>query len=563
VATGADTYPLRDADTGELLFKSRDWILLDSTLSQPAIASPPLRNTPDDHIKEFLLFRDGRRGADRQGIDEISSGFGLRNPDFDDPNPQSNLALKPVMTVAYVGANDGIHAFRGGPNCGDEDYVNQCDEIGLEELWNFVPFDQLGKLSELTSTGQQQDPHTYMIGTSPRLADIFVEDPFTLGGVTYEGRWRTVLVFGRGPGGKFYTMIDVTAPGPFTFGRADAYPPFVMWNHGNEDGVVDDYDGMGQTWSVPAIGFLGNASTPEWAVWTGSGYGEASTEGKTFYMLDALDGGVEYGLSVGDGDTTYVTNNALVAAPTLYNSFQLDPPGALTRTEDKVTRVYIPDLHGRIWKFDASSGGILQSYGATQPFGNAVALLSLDSGSGRLPQVFAEAGNDSRVPTGLSPGFKMFGIEDPASATDYDAESGTTNFELEFGSTFRGTVQPATAFNEVGNGRVFFIGTRFNAPGAICVSSFDSILYALGALSGDAVYDFNSDGTADLSTLVEGTRITGIQTQGGELIMGGSGGLGSSPQASVNSPTAPSPSAPTPASVTTTSLIMGGNVCSD
>jgi hypothetical protein len=155
----------------------------------------------------------------------------------------------------------------------------------------------------------------------------------------------------------------------------------------------------------------------------------------------------------------------------------------------------------------------------------------------------------------------MYSIVDPASATDYTASSGTLNFSQEFGSTFRGTSQPATAFNSVGNGRVFFIGTRFNAPGSTCVSSFDSILYALTALNGDAAYDFNNDGSEDLSTLITGTRVTGVQTQGGQLIMGGSGGLGATPQASVNDPSAPPPSAPSPAVITTTALIVGGNTC--
>ena len=67
---------------------------------------------------------------------------------------------------------------------------------------------------------------------------------------------------------------------------------------------------------------------------------------------------------------------------------------------------------------------------------------------------------------------------------------------------FRGTVQPATLFTAATPplGRVFFGGTRFNPPNSTfappsctglscnpvvpCRSSFDSVVYALGAKSG-------------------------------------------------------------------------------
>ena len=49
--------------------------------------------------------------------------------------------------MVYVGSNDGmLHAFRAGPNCSPS--TAGCPETGGEELWGFVPFDQLGALSE-------------------------------------------------------------------------------------------------------------------------------------------------------------------------------------------------------------------------------------------------------------------------------------------------------------------------------------------------------------------------------------------------------------------------------
>jgi len=80
-------------------------------------------------------------------------------------------------------------------------------------------------------------------------------------------------------------------------------------------------------------------------------------------------------------------------------------------------------------------------------------------------------------------------------------------------SVFRGDVQPATAFdnaNGVQRGVVFFAGNRLNLPNSAfapptpfkyctgqypCRSSYDSIVYALGASSGQAAYNLGgSDG---------------------------------------------------------------------
>ena len=113
-----------------------------------------------NHVPEFLLYRDGRRTNAAQGIPETNLGFGLRNPDIDDATPLSEPLLKPVMTVVFLGANDMVHAFRAGPECA----VNGCEQ-GSEELWGYVPFDQLSKLTDLVG-GQKATPHTYIASSS-------------------------------------------------------------------------------------------------------------------------------------------------------------------------------------------------------------------------------------------------------------------------------------------------------------------------------------------------------------------------------------------------------------
>jgi hypothetical protein len=526
-----------------------------------------------------------------------------------------------------------LHAFRAGSNCGNAD-PTQCGEQGGEELWGFAPFDLLHKQKDMilrydfadpTSRGfvirgpqlpevdpdpvappNDRDHHTYGIASSIRVADIFVPGSYTptpppgLSPVTFSGRWRTVLFFGRGIGGKFYTALDVTAPGPFTRNALKTNPPWVMWNQGNVDNVVDDYDQMGQTWSVPAVGNLAlsasaPAGTPEWVAWMGSGYGtgtNAATEGSVFYMLDAATGRlIPSGVltednqlwptvrDVGDGTPTYVANNALVASPAGFNKFQLDDPSLPSRSPDKVTRVYIPDLHGRIWKFPANSNA-WADFGPTQPFGNAMALLKLPDGSKEL--VFAESGNDPRVPLGLTPPFQVFGFDDKSAG---DALNGTINavatglfpIPLVNGSNrFRGTVQPTTGFttdNGQTVGRVFFAGTRYipDLTGDGCASTFETLLFAFGAVSGGAAYDFTGNtnvttGGQGFATMV-GNKTTGVQVVAGQVIVGESGGIAAGGTATPPGPPPPPgagmppPAPPAPPFIITLEIKPSSAVC--
>lgn len=602
----ADGRPLRAAagapvdPPGTLFFEDRGWTFPDTTNSSPAVVTPPLRSTPDKHVSEFVLFRDGRRDENRQGIDEIDLGFGLRNPDFDDAFPASKPLLKPIMTVIYIGAQDMLHAFRAGPNCGNSD-PTQCAEQGGEELWSFAPFDLLHKQKDMilrldfadpTSRGytirgpqlpevdpdpvnppNDRDHHTYGIASSMRVADIFVPGSFTpppvpgSSSITFAGRWRTVLYFGRGPSGKFYTALDITSPGPFTRNALQANPPWVMWNQGNVEDVVDAYDQMGQTWSVPAVGNLAVNSGTEWVAWTGSGYGtgvNAATEGTAFYMLDAATGVPVSVITtdgqtwpavrdIGDGTPTFMANNALVASPAGWNAFQLDDPTLATRSADKVTRVFIPDLHGRIWKFPATSNP-WANLGPTQPFGNAMALLKLPDGSQEL--AFATSGNDPRVPLGQTPPFRAYGFNDKGSDPVNGTAPAVSQFVLDWVSPtnsaikYRGTTQPTTGFATDPNtsltvGRVFFTGTRYipDLTGSGCASTFETLLLASGASSGGAAYDFSSNanvttGGAGYATMM-GNKTTGVQVVAGQVIVGESGGIAAG--GGVNAPPGPPP----------------------
>ena len=324
---------------------------------------------------------------------------------------------------------------------------------------------------------------------------------------------------------------------------------------------------MGQTWSVPAVGNVDPLTDglPEWRIWTGSGYSEDPGEGTTFYMLDAVTGGVLYARNVVATACrpTSPTTRSWPRRPATTPS-QLDRlPRYADPSSDKLSRLYIPDIHGRIWKFDTSSGGMVEDLGPDQPIANAVGLLKLDSGGSPQPHVYAESGNDSRVPDDRT--FYAFAFRDEAS----DGDLSTQLHELfppiplvdSNGLRYRGTVQPATAFNAEGFARVFYLGTRYSGVTPDCLSRFDSILFGILGVSGGAAYDFNNDGSADLSVVITGDKATGLQAVGGQLLIGDSGGLGDPPGGPEPPPIQPSPKPPEPAEVVTNAVSAGSPVC--
>jgi hypothetical protein len=578
-----------------LRFRARPWILADSTLSAPGVIAPPIEADAGDFRKgEYKHYRDGLRDTAEHSVEAYSRGFGLRNPDKDGTAAsKSNNLLKPNMTLVLHPTNEMLHAFRAGP-CGAV-----CSDTGGEELWAFVPFDQLGKLKKRMGTQTRTD-HTYMLASPVRFADVFVPGDLneTIGGVSVSqaGVWRTIALFGRGIGGKYLTALDVTTPGRLTDGALSGAPPIHLWTRGNPDtrdgttgGTKNNQDGtqaanydynayalMGETWSVPTISRVlaadnktrRKSSGVDFVAYVGSGFSSVASEGSTFYALDMLTGDV-----IGTNTATGYYNvgdrsplpefkdpsdglvktyeNAIVAYPAAFNKELLET--TLHHPAAKpVTRVYVGDVHGRLWRFittaSSMAGTLFADLGVKQPIGNAAALLYYQgTQADKKPHVFVETGNDRRVaapPAVPSPAFRMYGFRDDDLTSDPDTSDtvsgpATVLFAKDFPDAFRGTTQPATAYectvpldtegqcpSDKYNGRVFFVGTRFNPTGAAlpfeppsptppCVSSFDSIIFALGAESGGAAYEF---GTTEYYKW-KGQKVQGVRVAGGQLVL--------------------------------------------
>lgn len=557
----------RDSKTGELLYTAKSWILGDATLSAAALITVPILRAPTLYSAEYNLLLKGT-----QSTDDMSLGLGLREPDR-----TKDSSLKPVMSVVYYGANDMLHAFRAGP-----DGATPPGESGGEELWGFVPYDQLGKLQLLLLEGQSRAAHKYMIATGLRYGDVFVpksyEDPK---GVTRAGKWRRLLFFGRGIAGKYYTALDVTSPGSFTTPALKTQPPLPVWSRGNPDtvdgtatgsanyltndqvksdvdlGATDStaYATMGQTWSVPALTRvpIEDGATPanplnnglDFMLYVGSGYGAVSGEGRYFYSIDPLTGDILTSTDVGEGATTGTTNfveNAILASPAVFNPKQLlldvGHPASSTGTQ-----VYVGDLHGRLWRFftdnadDAKTitAGKLWDFGVQRPIANPVALLNYRTAENDAlkPHIYVATGNDRRV-SAPTDGFVLAGLRDDGTDTDGNPLA-TLLFALglndtEGGGPFRGTVQPATTLmppepSKEPLARVIFAATRYNPLGEDCVSTFDSRVYIVGAASGKAAFDLDQSGNVDLTGDtdlyydMEGKLVKAVQVAFGQLVV--------------------------------------------
>jgi Tfp pilus tip-associated adhesin PilY1 len=371
--------------------------------------------------------------------------------------------------------------------------------------------------------------------------------------------------------------------------------PIVYWNRGNPDTVngklqgqpgatlshdADDYAAylkMGETWSVPAVAYVGRdmrrpdvptvrstetrrkSAGVDFVAYMGSGYGKAG-EGTTFYSLDPLTGDVITSVDVNAVATAsypelqrsgMAYDNSIVANPVVFNPsrFLFEHGGVHSPNvaAAPARRVYVGDLWGRMWKFLTAAPDIalpVADLGADQPVATPASLIGFPPNDpNTVPFVYVTTGNDNRATASSTRPFGNFGFMDTGDNTTTAVspaksdngiqvyppmemakdDSGNSSYPVWFEEAFRGTVQPATTYSRDKSGpsgevlgRVFFAGTRFNAPNSTfappvppfpCRSSFDSILYGLGARTGTAAYSFGA------YKIFQDSRIIGTPTQ--------------------------------------------------
>jgi hypothetical protein len=143
----------------------------------------------------------------------------------------------------------------------------------------------------------------------------------------------------------------------------------------------------------------------------------------------------------------------------------------------------------------------------------------------------------------------------------------STDGTIPFPERFRGSTQPLVAQVDSANANanvVFFIGTQFNPAGTSttstepCVSSFDSILFAVNAVSGNAAYDLQLGATDDRSAIWRGQKVQNITSRNQKVVLD-TGLNAGGPPAPPPPPTVQNSSAG--ASVFTNAVRYGSPVC--
>ncbi|HEX9635896.1 MAG TPA: PilC/PilY family type IV pilus protein, partial [Acidobacteriota bacterium] len=279
--------------------------------------------------------------------------------------------------MVVVGANDGmVHAFSltGGfclftddilPSPGDDDdddiiidpppideEVTGDDDddhfpTGGREAWSFIPRNVVPKLKSTRLVSEDGTSVAYnrlpMVDSTAAVSDAYFD-------VDGDGlkEWRTVVVFGQGPGTgtgdlNYYFALDVT----------DTCNPQPLWEWSD---AIDDYDGepgvandpeAGQSWSVPFIAqAVDDDGEDKWYAFFASGYdeneGDSDFKGNQVYALDIATGHMRYKVTLADLDDAANIPNALPGSP---NGVDLDGDG-------RIDRLYFGDLEGRLVRLD-------------------------------------------------------------------------------------------------------------------------------------------------------------------------------------------------------------------
>jgi len=224
--------------------------------------------------------------------------------------------------VVFVGANDGmLHCF---------------DAATGAELWGFIPYNLLPKLKNLSvydaTTGRRSLSSDFFVDGSPAVADV-----------QFGTTWKTILICGqaRGKGSSvagglnYYFALDIT----------DISNPSPIWEYTSSS--------MGETWSVPAIGRTRYATAP-WIAFMGSGYDNdpSATVGNRFTAIR-----VDTGAVVKTFTASNLNTSSGIARPytDIYVTIPGSPTAVDTNSDGYVESVYVGDLDGRIWKFNATS----------------------------------------------------------------------------------------------------------------------------------------------------------------------------------------------------------------
>jgi hypothetical protein len=481
------------------------WKLYDAIGSPAVVGSPP--RSPD--------FDPPQNHADEYGVGGTAVGDGFYWDNFN------------RRTMVYLPTNGGmLHGFDG--ETGDEVFAYIPDDaMSLAPGEVGGSRDLLSEFVELVvaeNNGIQN--HQFLMSGSPTVKDAFLRSDYT-----GDDQWHTVLTFGRGRGGRFLSALDITVPAS----------PRLRFNVGNREGINDGLlDGLGETWSTPNMGNVQTsnptsnpARADQWVAFFGGGYGcnNISKEGQYLFAVRLENGSVYYRGQVTNDPAAAVPYNAVVAMPVLYNPHQSD----VADNKDYTTRAYVGDIQGVVWKLVTTdfnpNNWTLRKFaelGKNQPITAAVALM--DDPNNQQVYVMAGTGGDLRVSsTNNLFKFSTYIDRDLDGANTTQYPLGSSPFWSKNLNPQERVYIPPVTVGTVENSAtplVFFAASQPGFNTATCTGFFNSSLFALGLLSGQAEVDLNGGGP-DESISIADSKITGLYAREGQMYVSKSGGLGS------------------------------------
>jgi Tfp pilus tip-associated adhesin PilY1 len=484
-----------------------NWKLFDAIAAPAVVGSPP--RSPD--------FDPPQNHADKYGVGGTQVGDGFYWDHFN------------RRTMVYLPTNGGmLHGFDG--ETGDEVFAYIPDDaMGLAPGEVAGSRDILAEFVELVvaeNNGIQN--HQFTMSGAPSVKDAFLRSDFT-----GDDEWHTILSFGRGRGGRFLSALDVTDP----------QNPELRFNIGNREGINETdtrLDGLGETWSIPV---MGNVQTDnpladpdradQWLAFFGAGFGcnNAQKEGHYLFAVRVENGTVYHRSQVTNDSTAAVPYNAVVTMPTLYNPHQSD----VADNKDYVTRAYVGDVQGVIWKlvttdFNPNNWTFRKfaELGKNQPITAPIALM--DDPNSQQVYVMAGTGGDLRASSATNTfKFATFIDQDPDGANTSQYPVGSSPFwSKNLNPGERVYISPVTigTVENTATPLVFFAASQPGFDNATCTGFFNSSLFALGLLSGQAEVDLDGGGP-DESLAIANSKITGLYAREGQLYVSKSGGLGS------------------------------------
>jgi type IV pilus assembly protein PilY1 len=218
-----------------------------------------------------------------------------------------------ITSYIFAGSNDGMmHAFK--------------DSTG-EELWGFIPPDQLDALKNLSAT----TTHDYFVDGSP----VLYADPADL------AAGLKILFFGERRGGDNYYALTVTDP---------ASPSLRYQINSNRLGSAAP---LGQSWSTPTVAKIKTSSSAFDTVFLMAG-GYDTNQDLALPVASDTNGRAVFSLKVSDGTVSSFNVNAGSKAD--MTNCIVDVSGFDSDGDGYVNRVYAGDLGGKMFAFEDDNG---------------------------------------------------------------------------------------------------------------------------------------------------------------------------------------------------------------